>query len=666
MKKIISLFLVTIMLITALLPMAAVGEGNEKTVNRFNVVLVIDASLSMKDSDAKNNRFEATDLFLGMLANDGNYVGTVSFNGDVRASDLIEVNDLGSKRTLSKSIRGAKLDNDTNIGGALFKATEMIKANGKKGLPSLIILLSDGKTDFTGTEGEEKKLQTSKEQKETALETARDNGYTICTVSLNNDAKANNTELKNIAKATEGGMFEQVNDPNDLKAVFDKFYTRVYGTQSTKLADETIGSNGKITKDFTITDAGVEEVNIAVFGNVDKCSVTQPDGKVIEGSELEKIIFAAKSFKIIKLVNPQKGEWDVSVNGKPGSNITVVKTYNVNLTAKNEVLNPSKTYPSNKSIGIQTKLYEDNNALSSAEQYGTFKATLTVTDKDGNTVYETVNENATQNGFEFSFTPEKIGTYFANISVEGEEVFADTEELSFNVGNTTPVVVEETIEKHINIWPFLIKTDSTIDLAGAAKDNEDKTLTYQVQSATWDEKDYTINGDKLTIDSFKNVSKGSFKIQAIDSLGAFCTFNVKVTSTNIGLLAMILILAAILIAIIVIAIVTYILLNKAFMGEVTVSNLETRQSYTPQKSRGRIKLSSCPIGNAGFDKNAYFQATGKDYIYFISKKPVYGDTILNKSKKVKIDSNFDTVIYADSERTKGIEVRFNSYKNSIF
>lgn len=82
------------------------------------------------------------------------------------------------------------------------------------------------------------------------------------------------------------------------------------------------------------------------------------------------------------------------------------------------------------------------------------------------------------------------------------------------------------------------------------------------------------------------------------------------------------------------------------------------------QSRGKIKLSAFQIGDTGFDKNAYFQATGKDYVYFISKKPVSTDSMLNKSKKVKIENNLSTRIYSDDDHTKGIEVKFISYKNN--
>lgn len=660
MKKLISIFLSVAIITFSLIPILSFADDEKTTINRFNVIFVIDASTSMKYSDAKNNRFEATDLFLGMLANDGNYVGTVVFNGNVSSTDITEVDGNSAKKSLSKSIRDSKLDADTNIGGALLKATNLLEQKANSELPSIMILLSDGNTDFD----DPKQVQESKEQKETALEIARDKGYSVYAVCLNSDGKADGKELENIAKATNGGMFEEVNNSADLKDVFDKFYTQIYGTKSSKLVDDTIGKNGKIVKEFPVSDVGVEEVNIAVFGDVDSCSIENPDGEKLSKSEMDDITFSAETFKLVKLVNPEKGKWTFTATGKPGAKVTVVKTYNVNLSVKTTVESESDSYKVNNPINIFAKIYENDQEITDLSKYSEFKGVLKVTDYDGNAVYETEVTQATDNGFEFSFTPTDLNTYYASVSVEGSEVYANAEELTFNVGNTPPTVIEDTIKKHINIWPFLIKTDSTIDLSKAAKDNEDDTLNYKIVSSTWNNEDYTIDGNNLTIDSFKNVSKGSFEIQAYDSQGAFCTFNVKITSTNIGILAMILMIAGILIAVITLVVIAKILNGKAFMGEVTSTNLQTYQSNKPTKSRGKLKLSAFQIGDTGFDKNAYFQATGKDYVYFISKKPVSTDSMLSKSKKIKIENNLSTRIYSDDDHTKGIEVKFISYKNN--
>lgn len=660
MKKLVSIFLSVAIITFSLIPILSFADDEKTTINRFNVVFVIDASTSMKYSDAKNNRFEATDLFLGMLANDGNYVGTVVFNGNVSSTDITEVDGNSAKKSLSKAIRDSKLDADTNIGGALLKATNLLEQKANSELPSIMILLSDGNTDFD----DPKQVQESKEQKETALEIARDKGYSVYAVCLNSDGKADGKELENIAKATNGGMFEEVNNSADLKDVFDKFYTQIYGTKSSKLVDDTIGENGKIVKEFSVSDVGVEEVNIAVFGDVDSCSIENPGGEKLSKSEMDDITFSAETFKLVKLVNPEKGKWTFTATGKPGAKVTVVKTYNVNLSVKTTVEGETDSYKVNNPIKILAKIYENNQEITDLSKYSEFKGILKVTDYDGNAVYETEVTQATDNGFEFSFTPTDLNTYYANISVEGYEVYANAEELTFNVGNTPPTVIEDTIKKHINIWPFLIKTNSTIDLSKAAKDNEDDTLNYKIVSSTWNEEDYTIDGNNLTIDSFKNVSKGSFEVQAYDSQGAFCTFNVKVTSTNIGILAMIVMLAGIIILVATIILITRKNRIVPFMGEITVSYPKNHVAQTSSKTRGQIKLSDFGIGETKFNAGAYFQATGQKYIYFVSQKSsVYSTISANEAKKLKIDSGTPIRIYPDVDRTEYIEVVFRTYKD---
>ena len=57
----------------------AAGSDEEQFLHRSNVVFVTDESGSMKQTDPANNRYEAIRLFLGEMADEGNYVGSVSF-----------------------------------------------------------------------------------------------------------------------------------------------------------------------------------------------------------------------------------------------------------------------------------------------------------------------------------------------------------------------------------------------------------------------------------------------------------------------------------------------------------------------------------------------------------------------------------------------------------
>ena len=182
-------------------------------------------------------------------------------------------------------------------------------------------------------------------------------------------------------------------------------------------------------------------------------------------------------------------------------------------------------------------------------------------------------------------------------------------------------------------------------------------------SSTWLEDDYTLEGDKLTIDNF-SVSKGSFEVQAYDSQGAYCTFNVKVTSTNIGILALILLLGGGLLVLLAILFKLWWDYGRSFMGNITAENIESGQSNSMPKSRGRLKLRMFQIGQTGLHPGCYFQATGKNYIWFISKKPVYSDYAAGKTKKIRLESGMDVRICTDQDLTHGVIVRFDSFVRS--
>ena len=102
------------------------------------------------------------------------------------------------------------------------------------------------------------------------------------------------------------------------------------------------------------------------------------------------------------------------------------------------------------------------------------------------------------------------------------------------------------------------------------------------------------------------------------------------------------------------------------MGSITAENIETGAIGTPMKNRGQLKLSAFQIGNTGFDQKSYFQATGKNYVYFVAKKPFTSDSAYGKVKKLKIEASQDVIIYSDADQTRGMKVRFESMLNNGF
>lgn len=656
-KKSLS-FVLTLMLMILSFSSFLIASAKEN-INRFNVVFVIDASWSLKETDGADNRFEALDLFLGMLANDGNYVGTVSFNDTFKSSAITELSGNKSKKALSEALRDNTPSGDTDIGGALLEAVSMLNNQANPDMESIIILLSDGNTDMDTQELQEKSLNDKAE----AVEQARDAGYKIYTIFLNSNKEGDPKEIEQIANAT-GGEFEEVSKASDLSNVFEKFYSQIYGTKSSKLVDTSIPSGKTINEKFSVKGVGVEEINIAVFGDINNVSVKKPDGKRIEGAELKKMTYSTpkNNFRIIKLLQPEAGTWVMTITGKAGSKIKVVKSYNTNLDMNVKV--ESDSFRVNSAIPVSATLFEGSEQISQINNYEVFDATLIIKDYKGKTVKEIKPETIDEKGYHFSFTPEKINTYYGVVTVIGDEAKISSEQLAFNVENSAPYATEDVIKKHVNIWPFLFKTDATVDLSSCAKDSEDSKLTYIVNSSTWDESEYTLEDNLLTVNSFKNYSKGSFEIQAVDSLGSYCTVNVKYTSTNIGVLTLCIILLAILLTVVLLGAITYKKAGIPFMGDIVVTNVSNSSLSAKQsKNRGSIKLSYFVVGDTGFHKGTRFQATGKDYVYMVSKKKMYSDRLFRPAKKIKVDQS-GIVVYSDAQKTKGISVKFISMNNN--
>lgn len=660
MKKLLCSILALLLVVLLVVPVAA--SANSSQMNRYNVVFVTDASGSMNSTDPDKLRFEAIDLFVGLLANGGNCVGSVVFaNGVISQYPLQEVRNKNDKKVITDDLKDQPVIGWTDIGGGLQTALNLLENGGDKDIPSIVILLTDGNTEMATKELTAKSIA----EKEDAMERARQKGIRIFTISLNKNKNANSNEMKQIANAT-GGEFREVSEASDLQDVFDLYYQLIYSTQSTKLVDENVPDSGIISRDFSVIDLGVEEVNVVIFGDTRDCKLTKPDGNVIPQNEMQDMIYEGKTFTLIKITNPTYGTWNLSVDATPDSTIKIFKIYNANLQVEAKIENEKDSYVKGEPINILARIKENNSVVVDTSEYQGYQAILSVTDYNNNEVFSQTVDEASMDGYHLSFTPEDYGTYYALVSVENEELFAETETMTFNVGNTPPITVTDVIKKHVNIWPFLIKTDASIDLSGAAKDTEDASLNYRVRSSTWLDEDYTLDGSTLTIDHF-SVSKGSFSIEAYDSLGAYCTFEVQVTSTNIGLLAAILIFGGGLLALAIIVFLAWRLSQKLFMGQFEVENLAPPyQSAVRQKNRGKLRLRSLQIGPTGFDKDAHFQATGKNFVYFVSKKPVYNDYTGTKAKKIRIESSTDIKISPTEDYQAGIRVRFESMLNNDF
>ena len=277
MKKLTALLLGAVLGFGGAVPAKAAAEENK--ANKYNVVFVVDESGSMLTTDKNQLRYDSLDLFLGLMSQQGNYAGTVSFDDKILHSEkLTAVNGSEGKSALSAVIReNTAKQGDTDIGGALECAVNMLDGAADADLPSAIILLTDGNTDLDNNPAAvSKEEETSLEKKAEAIDKAREKGYQIYSVCLNENGAADFSETQQISSATQG-QAQEVKSAADLEKVLQMFYQMIYGTSPLIV-------NGE----FDVPKIGVEEANIMIEGEITGVTLTGPDGQVFRDAEETK------------------------------------------------------------------------------------------------------------------------------------------------------------------------------------------------------------------------------------------------------------------------------------------------------------------------------------------------------------------------------------------
>lgn len=665
------LVLVVCAMVLSLPVMQANAETSQKVNNRFNVVVLLDASGSNRYTDPDGYRYEAIRQFTSLLAERGNVLGGVVFNTTVVAEiepkliaaqagkdDVIEV---------LESIPGTS--GYTNIGAGIERAVEMLEDFGNSDLPSVIVFLSDGNTEMP----DEDRTEESLDLKAEAIQEAREDGVKIYSICLNANDNADVSEMKQISDAT-GGVFAEVNNAADLQDVFTMFYNLIYGTSTIPLVDEVFPDNGILETTFEVPGLGVEEVNIVIYGNTTQKSLLRPNGEKADVTAVN-----SSTFSTLKLTDVEPGTWTLVTEGVPGDSIKINMVYNTDLDVQIAFGTEEEYVYSDTPLAVTATLIGCGENATSSDQYVGYEAQLQILDAYGDLI-ETVPMEVVEDHFEAQYTfPE--GAYFCKVLITGNYVEMESEQIGPMTSilrpvvedpeepepepvipvNNAPVPVEEVVEAKVNIWPF--KGGSyTLDLNTLATDAEDTQLRYKIESTSFIEgEDFTVDADGvLHMDHF-SLSKGAFTISATDSGGLSCQIEVIVKSINIGLLTLIGLGIAALIGAIVFGVLLYIALSKPFRGTISAQSYcnGTYKGVPRSPRRGREKLARFQMDAVGLDyQKSYFQATGDNYIFLVTNRPVVWNG--QKTNKVRIQSGAQVTISMGEGDPRQLHVRFDS------
>lgn len=210
-KLLVPVTLVMLLLAGALFEfLYELNVGRARTVK--DIVLIIDNSGSMQETDPDDRRYEAAKSLVGQM-DSGKQVAVISFDDQpVLIQPFIPVRDQSAKNEVNAAIDALEPTNaGTDIGEALQAAMEQIKGqSGSRG--AMAILLSDGVSSVNLPQ---------------VLADYQDRGVAVNTIGLGLSAPGGNIEgaalLQEIAAQT-GGQYYDVADASNLTFVFQKIY----------------------------------------------------------------------------------------------------------------------------------------------------------------------------------------------------------------------------------------------------------------------------------------------------------------------------------------------------------------------------------------------------------------------------------------------------------
>lgn len=504
----------------------------------------MDASGSMLDNDPNCFRFDAMKQFASLLSDEGNMIGGVVFTDHVvHMESLVDANNIPEKERITNVIEEFMVFGDTNIGEALCTALDILVSSGNKELPSIILLISDGKTDLPNSE-EDALINAHNKQIE-ALKRARNNNVSIYTICLNGNDDECITEMRFMSDETHGETIV-VDESEDLSDVFFRFYELLFGSYKHEIADIKLPQNGRFKRSFTIPALHIKRLDILMIGNAKEVTLSDPQNKIIIPAILHERSYTDFIINNVKVIRP--GDWHITVSGAPGESIKLMLIFNCDLGIRLDFDNKRNAYNTNDPLTIHAYLNycksssdRENVKQSVKSLYSDFKAELIVLDSKKKRELYAIPMNTKDNCFEvtkklpegtYRFIVRAISSYLIQDSKLSKPINISDENPTLDeINNTPPQAVSDKTTVFLCVWPDWIPflaSDNRIDLNNFFSDTNNENLEFDITDVYPNSQIiYHKYGVVLSVDSYL-FFKTAFRVIATDKYNAVGTTKVYV------------------------------------------------------------------------------------------------------------------------------------------
>lgn len=226
---------------------------------KYDIVVAIDVSGSMKQTDSERVAFETIELLL-RLCGDNDKFGVVAFNDTiVYNSGLISVSGKEEKQELLNKLEQISYSGETDNGLGMREAVKLLISDRTEDTGKLLIYLADGVTDLakssTGRTAEE-----SAEDMQWSTQQAVEHGIPVFTFGFTGSFGQDMDELTAVSAKT-GGSYNACAGPLQMMNMVSSIF--IANKAGTLLPQDTVTVHGELENyDLRIGEGGTKDIVI--------------------------------------------------------------------------------------------------------------------------------------------------------------------------------------------------------------------------------------------------------------------------------------------------------------------------------------------------------------------------------------------------------------------
>lgn len=411
---------------------APIAQAADQSDKKIDVMLVVDASTSMNNSDKQKVANEAMKMFIDMTSEQGDKIGVMAYTDQiVREKALLQIERPEDKLELKRFIDQVARGPYTDIAVGVTEAVKVLQRGGTPEHSPMIVLLADGNNSLPQGRTQEQ----SDKELQAGIEQAKQAGIPIYTIGLNADGQLNKQVLQDLSDDTNGKAFV-TSSADDLPRILSEIFADHLKLKVIPLTALT--GNGQFQEvTISIPNGNVIEGNISIIsGKPVEVKLADPAGNEREVPSDGVRYATSSAYSLIKLLKPEQGDWKLQVKGvsQDKIDINLVFNYDLQLTASALAGGP---YSAGDQVDVRAQLESNGQLLADPDLYRGMTSTLVVKDLDAGTSSELPMTNA-GNEFSGSFQIPESHDYELVVRVEDNSFFRESETLQVSAKSGTP------------------------------------------------------------------------------------------------------------------------------------------------------------------------------------------------------------------------------------